>query len=182
MSSKIYKKGYIYKISSKDGTKNYYGSTSNYKHRMSAHKSDYKRYLDGRYHYVSSFEIIKDSDYLSSIELECSNISKTDLELIEQLYIKTYDCVNKLLKMTDQEKDNNQKESKAKYVKENKIKINKKQREVISCECGMTYTKSNKSHHEKSFYHKNYINTKNRQAMNIATQINITNLTINQAT
>ena len=111
---------------------------------------------------VSSFEIIKDGDYTTSIELECSNISKQDLEKIEKLYIQTYDCVNRNLKMTDQEK------------KEKRI-------EVLNCECGMTYTKNHKARHEQSFYHKNYINTKNRQAMNIATQINITNLTINQA-
>ena len=47
--------------------------------RMKFHKCDYQKFLNGKYNFVSSFEIIKDGDYTTSIELECSNISKLKL-------------------------------------------------------------------------------------------------------
>ncbi len=167
MNSKIYEKGYIYKISSKDGTKNYYGSTCNYEKRISVHKYHYERYLQGKMNYITSFEIIQEPGYKTELLLVLADISQEELWKIEQMYIRTYDCVNTKLKKTKEQ-----------------IRLDKQQnrKAMYTCECGIASSKNHKARHEKSFYHKNYINTKNRQAMNIATQINITNLTINQAT
>ena len=56
------KVGYIYKICNKNCDKIYIGSTvKSLKERFSKHKYKYKQYLEGKYHFTTSFEIIKDS-------------------------------------------------------------------------------------------------------------------------
>ena len=153
MSDKIYETACIYKIESADGSKVYYGSTCDFKKRMSAHKADYKRYLAGIFNYMTSFEIIKNPGYTSSIIEEFQKISRQDLEKKESEYIQKNNCVNKLKLLTDKEKNENRKKYKENYSKKNKSKIN----ERFSCVCGAQFTKCHKSRHEKSKQHQSYI-------------------------
>ena len=44
------------------------------------------------------------------------------------------------------------------YYQENKERINEERKVKHVCECGITYTISNKSRHEKTQHHQNYIN------------------------
>ena len=54
------------------------------KKRKSKHKSNYKLYLNGKYHWVTSFDIIKNDDYEAYLikEFPCEN--KHELEREER--------------------------------------------------------------------------------------------------
>ena len=90
-----YQNGKIYRIDG--GGLTYVGSTTKkyLSTRLAKHKSDYKRYLNGNQHYLSSFEIIKLGD--CKIELiECFPCnSKDELTAREGYYIRQMDCINK---------------------------------------------------------------------------------------
>ena len=92
-----YQNGKIYRIDG--GGLTYIGSTTK-KYlcdRLSGHKTDYKRYLDGKGRYITSFEVLKTDDY--KIELiECFPCnSKDELTAREGYYIRQMDCVNKVI-------------------------------------------------------------------------------------
>ena len=84
-------------------------------------------------------------------------------EILE--YRKQYYENNKdeILENRKQYYENNKKEISQyykKYYENNKEKINKMQKELLPCLfCGCTYSKSNKSQHEKSIKHKNNSNS-----------------------
>ena len=93
---------YIYKIVPKGEHEEkdvYIGSTSQpLSIRLSKHRHDYKRWKDGRYNYVSSFNLfdkygINDCEIIE-LEKICQDISNTDLRTIERIYIQEYECVN----------------------------------------------------------------------------------------
>ena len=93
---KDYSKGKIYCIRSFQTDKVYVGSTiQELSMRMVGHRANYKKYLNGKYHYVSSFEIIQYGDcYIELIKLyPCS--CRSELEREEGQYIRNIDCVNK---------------------------------------------------------------------------------------
>ena len=60
--------GCVYKITSKVNPEMvYYGSTKNFHKRMIQHKSDYKRYLNDRYSYLTLYDIFELGDYSQEI-------------------------------------------------------------------------------------------------------------------
>ena len=87
--------GKIYKIVSNECDKVYIGSTfQNINIRFSKHKHDLKRWKDGRFRFVSSFDIIKYPD-AKIIELSSyENITKKDLLKLEDDFIKNNNTVN----------------------------------------------------------------------------------------
>jgi len=87
----------IYKIVDNTNNNIYIGSTcQTLSRRLGNHKNNYKNYLNGLYHYVTSFEIIKNGDYkIVLLEDCCDIISKTELAEREMFYITSMDCVNK---------------------------------------------------------------------------------------
>ena len=163
MSDKIYDYACIYKLESADGSKVYYGSTKNFKKRMYEHKSDYKRYLNGTFSYMTSFEIIKNPGYNSSIIEEFTKIAKPNLEAKESEYIQKNKCVNKMKLLTDKEKEKYLEN----YRKLNKSKINEK----FSCACGGQFTRKSKSKHDQTKQHQSYIKSLQPVVQNI-TNIN----------
>ena len=91
-----YENGKIYKIESDQTDKVYIGSTTQpLSHRMRSHRAKYKIYLEGTYHFVTSFDILKfgDAKIFLIENYPCSN--KEELEARERHYIKTTNCVNK---------------------------------------------------------------------------------------
>ena len=60
-----YQQAKIYKIECNISGKIYVGSTCEptLARRLAGHVGDYKRYLNGNYHYVSSFDILANNDY-----------------------------------------------------------------------------------------------------------------------
>jgi hypothetical protein len=87
--------GYIYKIVDNTNDNVYYGSTTtSLKKRLGDHRTDYKRYLEGKNNYITSFEIIKNNNY-NIICIE--EVSFNDICLLyerERWHIKNNDCVN----------------------------------------------------------------------------------------
>jgi hypothetical protein len=130
-----YQNGKIYKIVSNLTDKIYIGSTCSplYK-RHYEHKNNYKRFLNGSFHYITSFEILKfDHSDMQLVESYPCN-SKEELHAREGMHIKQNDCVNKSLPgRTHDEKLEKIKEITKLYREVNKEKIkeiNKLYREV----------------------------------------------------
>lgn len=142
--------GTIYKISSTTTPNIYVGSTTkSLSHRLSQHKSDYKRFQAGNYNYTRSFDIIKGGDYKIECieEFECD--TPKELSDREGHWIKTLpNVINKKIQ------GRTCKESKKNYYDNNKIIINQKQSEQFKCDCcGGKYTRRHKSTHLKSNKH-----------------------------
>lgn len=95
-----YKKGCIYKIISSNTDKIYIGSTTTkLESRLSEHKYDYKRYLNGTRKTSHSFEILKNGDYQIILIENFSCENKKELEQRERFYIEQNKdiCVNKYI-------------------------------------------------------------------------------------
>jgi len=115
-----YSKGKIYKIVCDTTGLVYIGSTiQKLCERLSKHKDNYKRYLKGVYHFITSFDIIKNNNYkIILIENYACN-SKEELHREERKYIESIECVNKVIPgRTDKE-----------YREDNKDKIKEKSKE-----------------------------------------------------
>jgi hypothetical protein len=148
-------KGIIYKIVCNETNEVYYGSSKrSLNERMSDHKKDHKRWKAGKYHYVTSFQIIERGNYSYSLieTVECED--KKQLEAVERKYIENNECVNKYIvgrtkkeynkayreankdKIKEEKKAYREankdkiKEEKKAYREANKDKINEKQKEV----------------------------------------------------
>src|SRR2546430_243205 len=93
-----YQDGKIYAIRSYQTDSVYYGSTTQtLTERLSLHKSDYKRYLNGNFHFITSFEILKYDDCYIELVEEYPCESKNELEKREGAVIKANnDAVNKV--------------------------------------------------------------------------------------
>ena len=159
-----YTKGKIYCLKSCQTNKIYIGSTKQIlNERFRKHKCDYNRYLNGKCHYMTSFDILQyDDAYIELIEeYPCEN--KAQLERREGEIIKLNEnCINKnIAGRTKQEygkeyyEKNKDKlcEYKKEYYETNKDKINEK----IYCECGGYYTYNHKAKHCKTKKHLNFM-------------------------
>ena len=91
-----YENGKIYKITCDDNDLVYYGSTTRkLNHRLANHKINYKRFLDGKRHNMTSFDIVKyDSCKIELVE-DCPCNDKYELALRERHYIENNECCNK---------------------------------------------------------------------------------------
>jgi len=86
----------IYKITDNTNQNVYIGSTCNsLKNRLMQHKYDYKRFLNGLYHNIKSFDIIKNGDYKIELLENCNIKTKQELLAIERYYIENNECLNK---------------------------------------------------------------------------------------
>jgi hypothetical protein len=131
-----YQNSKIYKIVDNTNGNVYIGSTCKILYeRLAQHGYDYKRYLDGNYHFVTSFKILEKNNYeIELIEL-CPCNSKIELHKRERYYIETIECINKNIPSRTKQESQNEKHN---------------------CECGGKYTISNKVQHFKSSKHQQY--------------------------
>jgi hypothetical protein len=95
----IYSSGKIYKIVDIGYNKCYYGSTvQELSSRMSRHRSNYKRYNEGRGGLFTAFNLFDEFGVenckIELVELFPCNI-KSELTAREGFYIKNNECVNK---------------------------------------------------------------------------------------
>jgi hypothetical protein len=94
-----YAQGKIYKIVNYENDDIYIGSTTEptLARRLAEHVSCYKRYLDGKGNYVTSYTIIETGHYdIQLVEAyPCNN--KMELHAREGYWIKSMDCVNKYI-------------------------------------------------------------------------------------
>lgn len=93
----------------------YIGSTKKtLRQRFQGHQSNYKQYLKGKYHYVTSFKILEIGDaYIELIQECCDHDRKTVLDY-EAVLIQMYAMVNKVIPGR----------SAAQYHQDNKERIN----------------------------------------------------------
>jgi hypothetical protein len=184
--SNKYVRGKIYKLVCNKTDLVYVGSTVEARlcRRLSKHVSDYKRYIGGKSNFITSFRIIENEDYQILLLEEYSCSSKDQLKAKEAKYIREMDCVNRNVpgrSGIEYYKDNKDKikEHRKKYYHENqdkikeyekvnqdKIKNRKKEyyqankdklKQINYCGCGGQYTTCNKSQHEKSKKHQEYL-------------------------
>jgi hypothetical protein len=158
--------GLIYKLSG--GGLNYYGSTEQtLNQRLSKHKYDYKRYLEGKMHYLTSFNIIDKNDYNIELVEEVEDLAI--LTQREQFYINNFECVNKatayrsfeeqieLAKITRKIASQTEhyklrkKKDDEKYRKKYDEKIKSYKNEKIECDnCKKLVSRSNLRRHQKT--------------------------------
>ena len=161
-----YENGLIYTIRSHQTTDIYIGSTTQplYK-RIYQHKRHFKAWKNGKFWYVSSFELMKYDDvYIELLEL-CPCENKMQLHKREGELQREMDCINKnvagrtmneyrfdnkeKIKIQKKEYDKQNKDKVKEYVKENKDKIKIQKKE---------YYQNNKDkilEHRKELYEKN---------------------------
>lgn len=155
----------------------YIGSTTQtLSKRIGEHRGTYKRYLNGKFSYITSFKILEQGDvYIELLEL-CPCDSKIELHKREGELIREMNCVNRNIagrtqkeyKQDNKEKIkkidkhyrtvNKEKISKYKkqYQQENKETLSKYYNTKHECECGGCYTNSHKAKHLKTKKHIKY--------------------------
>ena len=154
-----YSKSKIYKIVCNITGLVYIGSTcQTLCGRLQDHKKTYKRYLNEKYHYVSSFKIIENNSYDIILHEYFFCERKEQLHARERFFIENTECVNKYIPTRTQKEwreDNKEqiKKEKSEYYFKNKEKIRKKQKEY-----NKEWSKNNKekiSEYNKQRYIKN---------------------------
>jgi len=116
--------GYIYKIYDNTNGNIYYGSTKEeLSKRMTKHRANYKRYIEGKGNNVKSFEILKNNDYSYSVVEKVEFNEKFELLQKERYYIENNECINKCIPTRTR------KESNKNYYDNNKNKIRKYNRD-----------------------------------------------------
>jgi hypothetical protein len=174
-------KGKIYKIEDNSNGNIYIGSTcKTLKERLSKHKSNYKRYLNGFGSNVRSYDIIKNNNFTIKLLEKCNIKTKQELYQRERYYVENNDCLNKQIPgRTEKEYkkayriDNKDKinEYNKEYNIENKDKIKQKNKayrennkdilnEKNICKCGGKFTNKHKTTHFKSNKHLEFIKNK----------------------
>ena len=91
--------GKIYKLTSKNTNKVYYGSTTFVflSMRLLNHEQCYHSYKLGKRGYQSSFDIIECGDYKIELVEDVVGTDKKDLLIRERYYIENNDCVNRIV-------------------------------------------------------------------------------------
>jgi hypothetical protein len=170
----------LYKICDNTNEKIYIGSTcaNTVAIRLAEHVSKYKLFKEGKYHYLSSFEVLKNENY-NIILIEnypCNN--KDELRSRERFHIETNsNCVNLYIPIRHKSEI---KESKHQiYLKHKEIykqkyyDSNKEQKQErydtyknveVVCECGCVFNKNTKlNRHKLSKKHINLIAENNNK-------------------
>ena len=94
-----YQNSKIYKILDNTNGKVYIGSTTARLlcMRLAGHRQNYKRYIEGTMSNCSSFQILKNNDYVMSLIEACPCKNKDELFARERFHIENNECVNLVL-------------------------------------------------------------------------------------
>jgi hypothetical protein len=127
-----YQNGKIYKIVDNTNGNIYVGSTTKkyLSQRLTAHVKAYKRHLNGKHNYMTSFKILENKNYdILLIEL-CPCNSVEELRTRERYHIETIKCVNKNIagRSSKEWREDNKEKIKI-YKEDNKEQIQKNQKE-----------------------------------------------------
>ncbi len=191
-NSEKYQNGKIYQIVDNAYTKYYIGSTvESLSRRMSHHKTKYKQFLNGDYHYITAFDLFNEFGFHKcKIELveqyPCKN--KEELDAREGFHIRKNECVNKrvegrsakewyidnkhnVLEQTKEWKQNNPdlvKQQTSRYREKNRNKINQYYHD--NKDKGKQYHEINREHIRErmhTYYQKNAEKIKTTGAVKI---------------
>ena len=180
MTDNKYHKSKIYTIRTYQTDEYYIGSTCDALHkRLYNHRRDYKNYLNDKFNFVTSFDIIKYEDHYIELLEDYKCESKNELTKREGYFIRKYkdeivncriagrtrkerdeDNKEKLKEQNKEYKKDNKdkiKEQKKEYYEDNKDKIKERFTKLYECECGKTTQWGNKTHHNKSKFHLDHI-------------------------
>ena len=116
---------------------------------------DHKHHVSGKYHYVTSFEIVKFADAKLELVHEGVFDGRKDLEAFEGEIIRTTpNAVNKVIV------GRSKKESRTQYCEANREAIRARQNTKCMCDvCGGKFTNANKAKHVKSKTHQNAVSS-----------------------
>lgn len=135
MESK-YQRGKIYKIVCNETGLCYVGSTieKSLANRLSGHKTQYKKYLEGKTNYITSFKVLEHDNYYIELICQAPCNSKDELTAIEGQHIRQTDCVNKRIegRTKKQYREDNHyiiMQKKNKYYQDNKEQLKKKNKQ-----------------------------------------------------
>ena len=153
MNDNKYQNGKIYRLICNTTRLEYYGSTCQKRlcSRLAHHKAGYKKYLNGKSGFITSYKIFENDNYeIILVEFFPCN-SKDELHQRERFYIENNDCVNKVIPTRTH------KEYMEQYCK-NKIKIankkwyekNKNERKMFRIENKEYIKEINKRYYEKN--------------------------------
>ena len=182
MSNNKYEKAKVYKIWSTRGDKIYVGSTCKdyLSQRMTAHRCSYRQWKSKSIKYTSSFLLFDEygleNCFIELLEAKECN-SKDELSQLEGKYIRDLACVNRIISGRTQKRyveDNNDKinlyqeqyrqdhqEKNKQYQKQykqiNRDYILEQKCQKHHCKCGGKFTHDNKSNHEKTILHRQFI-------------------------
>lgn len=155
-----YSNGKIYALKSKQTDEVYIGSTvQTLSIRLSDHKTNYKMWLNGKYHYVSSFEICKYDDCFIELIEEYPCKTKEELFKREGEIQKQIKCINKCIAgRTQKEYNENNKEKiyiqRKEYRTTNKERIKEKKSRIYFCDvCEKELNFDHKARHERTSVH-----------------------------
>lgn len=145
----------IYKIIDKTNDNIYIGSTIlELDKRLNKHIRDYNCFLNGKMNFISSFDILKNNDFI--IELICLFPCQNRIELLqkENEYIISYNCINRYKSYnTIEDIRIRQKKDNIKYKEKNPEKYKEhqeKRKEHIECNiCKVMIQKRNIARHMK---------------------------------
>ena len=178
-----YHNSIIYKLHCNITGEDYYGSTRDYKQRISIHKCSTEKQLSKRQ--CKSRQIIERGDYAFSIVEECNFETRQQLKERERYYYENFPCINQVIPYKsreellqykrDRSKSGIDKKTKAEYRAEHKVELSEKQKARYNnnkedhklrrkatayvCVCGVNVSStSNRSQHEKSQGHQKFIN------------------------
>ena len=155
----------IYLISCKDSNQKgcYVGQTSRFKRRLIEHKHVSKT-ESASAHNRSIYRYIRNHGGWDNFEMKkIHSIEGTQKEIdkLEKFYIKKYKSLNTIPTRTRKEYYKDNKETiNAKsilYYNEHRDEFLEKKKEVCSCHCGGTYTRTHRARHMKSNKHFNNI-------------------------
>jgi len=158
---------YIYKICCDDCPDYVYvGSTKAFRERKHRHKSDCNNEKSKHYNYKLYTKIRENSgweNWRMVIIDECGEITFTEARIKEEEWrvklnanLNSQKCHQTEEGHKDNKKEWNKKnyEYNKEYYEKNKEKINEKNREIITCECGCKTLNSHLARHKKSKKHK----------------------------
>jgi hypothetical protein len=133
--------------------------------RMNQHRDDYKKWKKNpeKYDFLSSFTLFEkfgiENCFIELIELfPCS--CNDELRKKEREHIEKQECCNKVKRViiTKKEEIERLKEYHKNHYKLHKDDLNEKHKEKYDCPCGTTLRIADKSTHEKSKKHYNFVN------------------------
>ena len=170
------KKAKIYKIYDNTNGNIYYGSTTQkLSYRLTNHRNDYKKFLDGKRAYVKSFDIIQNGDFTISLVEEFEYESKDVIKQKERYYIENNQCVNKQIpgRTKKQYREDNREKFKQ-WKKESYLRNKEKRKEEyhnnkekynikIDCPiCGCNVVKKGLPRHQRTKKCQSYIENINK--------------------
>ena len=162
-----YQNGKVYKIWSTTGEKIYIGSTTKeyLSQRMDKHRSDYKRWKEGKAEAITSFILFEEYNiehcFIELLEAKQCN-TKDELRQLEGKYIRENICVNKVIPQR----------TKSEYYDDNKDRMNSISREYYANhkeerEVYLEKTKEHRNEQSREYYHNNKDETNKLRIMKI---------------